>query len=297
MLLKNMSSIEYRHFEDEEDIGLQYAFWTEITRNLPYAWKPTRSPSQFYDSGSFDPRSRYFAFDGNILVGYMSFTGAGEFVSLGYPWVKSGYEHIRETLWDNVYEYAIGDHGGRFLAQRFREQWEQQIEWFLGRGFERQYSNPIYGLDLSEKHRSEVAGNLSYLTVRYPDVFDIGIFLDVVSKIKELSEEAIHNTRTYYETVQFDLVLSIDDHDSPVAYFGLPLREDTGFAEIVAQGLGLKDQSLFHFALDCIIEGLQGASASFLGIETESGSEIENWIQDYGFSRVSADVMLAKRID
>lgn len=47
------------------------------------------------------------AFEGERLVGYSSFTGLGDFVSLGYPWVLPGYEGgLRERLYEKVYIFA-----------------------------------------------------------------------------------------------------------------------------------------------------------------------------------------------
>jgi hypothetical protein len=59
----------------------------------------------------------------------MSFTGQGEFVSLGYPWVLPEYEgELQEELYDTVYGFAAGpEYGGRTFAQRFREPWTDQI--------------------------------------------------------------------------------------------------------------------------------------------------------------------------
>ena len=85
-------TVTLRNYRGPEDIHLQNAFWVQVTRDLPWCWKPTISPLLYAKGAQFDPRSRCFAFDGDRLVGYMSFTGQGEFVSLGYPWVLPGYE-------------------------------------------------------------------------------------------------------------------------------------------------------------------------------------------------------------
>jgi hypothetical protein len=107
-------------------LHLQNAFWVQVTRDLPWCWKPTTSPTLFARGTQFDPRSRCFAFDDDRLVGYMSFTGHGDFVSLGYPWVLPGYEgELQEKLYDAVYCFAAGpEHGGRTFAQRLRQQWK-----------------------------------------------------------------------------------------------------------------------------------------------------------------------------
>ncbi|MGM0827368.1 MAG: hypothetical protein ACQEWF_01355 [Bacillota bacterium] len=86
----------------------------------------------------------------------MSFTGRGDFVSLGYPWVLSGYEGIQDELFDRVYGFAISDqYGGKILALRFREQWENQILYFEAKGFEFTNESELIGRYLSSVESSE----------------------------------------------------------------------------------------------------------------------------------------------
>jgi hypothetical protein len=130
-------TVTFRNYRGAEDLHLQNAFWVQVTRDLPWSWKPTISPLLFAKGPQFDPRSRYFAFKGDRLIGYMSFTGQAEFISLGYPWVLPGYEgKLQEELYDAVYGFATSpDYGGRRFAQRFREQWIDQVSFFERHGF------------------------------------------------------------------------------------------------------------------------------------------------------------------
>jgi len=114
--------IRFRNYEGPEDIALQHTFWLAATRELPWCWKPTTSPAQYLAGRQFDPRSRCFAFEDDLLVGYMSFTGEGQLVSFGYPWVLAGYEgELQEGLYALVYGFAAGvEYGRKTFAQRFR---------------------------------------------------------------------------------------------------------------------------------------------------------------------------------
>jgi hypothetical protein len=138
-------TITYRFYEGEEDLQNQIEFWIMCTKLLPYAWKPTMSPNQFVVQEHFHPKSRCFAYEGDQLVGYMSFTGSEEFVSLGYPWVLPGYEgNIQEELYQRVYGFAISDEfGAKMFAQRFRSEWTAQIDYFESKGFEITRRSPL----------------------------------------------------------------------------------------------------------------------------------------------------------
>jgi hypothetical protein len=151
-------TITLRNYRGAEDIHLQSAFWMQATRGLPWCWKPTISPLLYSQGTQFDPRTRRFAFEGDRLVGYMSFTGQGDFVSLGYPWVLPGYEgEVQEELYDAVYGFAASpEYGGRTFAQRLRKQWTEQVSFFKRHGFVVERSDPIYALDLRTVTASQI---------------------------------------------------------------------------------------------------------------------------------------------
>lgn len=58
-------------------------------------------------------------------------------MSLGYPWVISGYEgKVQDELYNRIYDFAVSEtFGAKMFAQRFRSDWTQQIEYFLSKGF------------------------------------------------------------------------------------------------------------------------------------------------------------------
>lgn len=100
-------AISLRNDESPDDLRLQQAFWVQATRELSWCWKPTISHALYSKSPQFDASKSMLAFEGERLVGYSSFTGLGDFVSLGYPWVLPGYEGgLRERLYEKVYIFA-----------------------------------------------------------------------------------------------------------------------------------------------------------------------------------------------
>ena len=155
-------AVVLREYEGVKDLDLQYGLWTEGTRDLPWAWKPTRSPTIFASQRNFDARSRRYAFDDGQLVGYMSFTGGpGGLVSPGYPWVLAGYEgDLQEELFETVFGFARGEYGGTYFLLRFRRQWTDQIEFFEGKGFEAERTEPIYAARIRGKQEAKAPEEL-----------------------------------------------------------------------------------------------------------------------------------------
>jgi hypothetical protein len=107
----------------------------------------------------FDQRSRCFAFEDDRLVGYMSFTGQGKFVSPGYPWVLPGYEgSLQETLYERVYGFAASpEYSGTTFAQRSRQPWPAQVSFFERQGFTEVKSTPVYALDVRSARIPEIS--------------------------------------------------------------------------------------------------------------------------------------------
>jgi hypothetical protein len=45
-------AVTLRNYRGPEDIDLQNAFWMQATRELPWCWKPTISPSYIRERGA-----------------------------------------------------------------------------------------------------------------------------------------------------------------------------------------------------------------------------------------------------
>jgi hypothetical protein len=189
------------------------------------------------DSGSlvrqgaqFDPRSRCFAFEGDRLVGYMSFTGQGKFVSLGYPWVLPGYEvELQETLYERVYGFATSsEYGGTTFAQRFRQPWPAQISFFKRHGFTEQKRTPVYALDLG-------SGRIPEISIAFGVEIHQGFRWERFRNLASgHSEDELKMLELYFRSVGFDFSLTATSQSGRVAHLGFAVRPDTGFAELIA---------------------------------------------------------------
>ncbi|MHA2358103.1 MAG: hypothetical protein ACXABK_04990, partial [Candidatus Heimdallarchaeaceae archaeon] len=214
-------TLSYRTYQEENDLNLQYEFWINITRDMPWAWKPTISPKIFIEGKDFDPRTRVFAFIKKKLVGYMSFTGEGNFISLGYPWVLPGCEgEIQEELYDRVFGFASRDEdGGKFFAQRFREQWKSQILYFQKKGFSITSKQPVLGINLS-KAKTKIP-NDEYI-IELSNEFSIEDYIDVARRDeRSLNEEEELMVSQYYKSVDFDYCLTAKKDEVVTALLGV----------------------------------------------------------------------------
>lgn len=283
-----------RHFEKESDMELQYDFWKTVTANLPYAWKPTLSPRHFRKQKEFDSKTRCFAFDGEQLVGHMGFTGEGNFVSFGYPWVLEGYEGVlQEEMYERIYHYAIGpEHGGKVLAQRFRAQWTDQIAFFKRKGFEVTGRSPIYGRIVSTLSSPDQNG----FNVKIEPGFNIETFLSIAKLNTETTEQDLSFYRTYYASVDFDFAVACVIEDKIVAYFGVTIRQDTGYSEVVASIWSEGYSSAFQTGLTTILNELVHTGANIVGIYEAAAPKKEE-LSNLSFEKITDDVMMMKHVE
>ena len=303
-------AIRLRHYRGPEDLDLQNAFWVQITHDLPWCWKPTISPTLYSKGPQFDPRSRCFAFDGDRLVGYMSFTGHGDFVSLGYPWVLPGYEgELQQRLYDAVYGFAADpEYGGRTFGQRFRQQWTAQISFFERHGFAEQRNDPIYALDLRSASAPQALDSMTSLRRDLPKLeltasrYRVEIQREFEwERFRELA--AIHWAREqssllklYLQTVDFDFAVRAAEQGGLAAYLGFAICSDTRFAELIAVALNQAATDVVGPCLLAAVHELQSRNALFLGtkpIPAEGASEI---MMGMGFKKVSAELLMSKSV-
>ena len=286
-------TVVLRNYQGPGDLSLQHTFWLQATHDLPWCWKPTVSPELYSVSPQFNPRSRCFAFDDDLLVGYMSFTGQGGFVSLGYPWVLPGYEgELQESLYDEVHGFAASsEYGGKIFAQRFRRQWTTQISFFTRHGFTEHRSEPIYALDLRSGWKPHV-----------PTRFRIELLQ--VFKWEEFSELAeircpvgqLRMSEIYFRSVNFDFAVKATQQGRPTAYLGFTIRSDTGFAELIAVAVDEEAVSVLDPCLAAAVEELRFRSAFFLGTKTLPMSKASQNMMRMGFMKVSDELMFSKSI-
>lgn len=286
-------AVTLRNYQGPEDIDLQSSFWTQATRELPWCWKPTISPSLYSKGAQFDPRSRCFAFEGERLVGYMSFTGQGEFVSLGYPWVLPGYEgELQERLYGAVYGFAASsEYGGKRFAQRFRRQWSAQISFFKRHGFTGQKCSPIYALDIRSSAIPEAPSSYEIEVLPYLCWEEFRQLASSHSVQKELQTSEL-----YLQSVDFDFSVAATSRSRLVAYLGFTVRSDTRFAELIAVALDHAVPNLLAACLESAVGELRSRNALFLGTGLVPLEGAFETLVRMGFDKVSEELLLSRGI-
>jgi hypothetical protein len=286
-------SVSLRIYRGPEDLDLQNAFWVQATRDLPWCWKPTISPALYAQRARFDPRSRCFAFDDERLVGYMSFTGQGEFVSLGYPWVLPGYEgELQEILYDAVYAFAAGaEYGGKRFAQRLRGQWTNQIRFFERHGFEAQSIGPILAFDLRSAldPQSWVSGH-----VELREEFCWDDFYRLSAGRATPEQGAM--LKQYLETVDFDFAIKATHGGHTVGTIGVAIRPDTRFAEMIAVAIAPKAPDALISCLSAAVRHARSRKAEFLGTKPIAMDGSIDVLTYMGFQHVSNELLFSKNI-
>jgi hypothetical protein len=243
----------------------------------------------------------------------MSFTGQGDFVSLGYPWVLPGYEgELQQRLYDVVYGFAADpEYGGRTFAQRFRQQWAAQICLFERHGFAEQRSDPIYALDLRSTSAAQVSDTISFSGRDLPELalpagryraeirreFEWEQFRKLAAM--DLSEEQLSLFKLYFQTVDFDFAVQATEQGGQgglAAYLGFTLRSDTGFAKLIAVALNKAGTEVVGPCLAAAALELQSRNALFLGTKPIPAKGADEIIRAIGFKKVSAEVFVSKKI-
>jgi hypothetical protein len=286
-------TVTLRNFRGPEDIHLQNAFWMQATRELPWCWKPTIAPVLYSKGAQFDPRSRCFAFEGDRLVGYMSFTCQGEFVSLGYPWVLPGYEgELQERLYDAVYGFAVSpEYGGRTFAQRFRQPWPAQTSFFKRHGFTEQKSSQVYALDVRCARIPEISIPSE---IEIHPGFRWVQFRDLASS--DSAQEELETFELYFRSVDFDFSVTATAQSRLVGYLGFTIRSDTGFAELIAVALEQAVPGIFAPCLASAVDDLRSRGVRYLGTGPVPLAGSYEALMSMGFNQVSEQVLLSKSI-
>lgn len=223
----------------------------------------------------------------------MSFTGREEFVSLGYPWVLSGYEgRLQEELYDAVYGFAASpDYGGRRFAQRFREQWTVQVSFFKRHGFVVQRKDPIYVLDLRTITASQIRVTSQ---VECPAQFCWDDFQKLSAG--RLPAQQLSMWKQYLQTVDFDFSVRAERYDMTVAYLGIAIRPDTGFAEMIAIDLEPAAADVLTSCLAAAAAQSRSRRAKYLGTKAIPVNGADEVLAQAGFRQVSEELLLAKII-
>ena len=277
-------TITYRFYEGAKDLQRQIDFWINATNELPFAWKPTLSPNQFIEQQHFHPKSRCFAFDGDQIIGYMSFTGSSQFVSLGYPWVLSGYEgEVQDELYSRIYGFAVSEaFGAKMCAQRFRSDWTQQIEYFLSKGFTVTRRSTLLVSNLNKTFETQH-------NVQVNEGFDFDVWQTMVKKYEDTTAEQFAMMREYYGSVDFDFSIAFDGE----GYFGVTIRQGTGYAEILAVACHPTTHNFLNMVDNVMLE-CKKRDVKFISISA-AYVPLKDSLERLGFTEQTEDVMMMKK--
>jgi hypothetical protein len=233
----------------------------------------------------------------NELIGYMSFTGEGKFVSLGYPWVLPGYEgEVQERLWNQVYGFAVNEHGANTVLQRFRKEWNDQIQFFLDHGLRFQYETPIYILELNEFQQ-----NIDFnpaVEVEYDTDFNITEFVSLLREKIEFNKQAENNLRQYFAGVEFDLIVKVLEENRIICYSGITVRKDNHFSEVLAIAYDYERyEDMTNWLVDAVFPRLKQLRVDNIAYTSSENDPLLKGFLSAGFVKRSSDVYLGKSFD
>ncbi|MHA1978683.1 MAG: hypothetical protein ACW98I_17405 [Candidatus Hodarchaeales archaeon] len=287
--------ITYRNYQEVHDLELQREFWLEVTRKLPWAWKPNKSQQNYAKSLNFDPRTKIFAFEEKNMVGYMSCIKREGFIPFGYPWVRKGYEgEVREELYTRIFEFATGPLEGKSFLQRFREEWTDQIEFFLNKGFELAFSYPIYIRNLNtfqteptdSKYTSRIIPNLPS-----------DVLTTLASKDPRYEKENLTELHSFYTDIDFDLILVLYDNQKPISLVGVTSRVDTGYSELNLVVADHTYPNATKFALEQTLSELYSRQTKHVSVTLEEDDPLIETVKNYKFQSRSRSVFYKKELE
>ncbi len=287
--------ITYRNYQEEEDLELQKSFWLEITKDLPWAWKPNKSQKNFAQSSNFDPRTKLFAFDAGKLVGYMSCIKREKFIPFGYPWVKKKYEgEVREELYRRTFRFASGPLNGTSFLQRFREEWKTQIEFFLEKGFTFAFGYPIYIRSLKT---AEFDTSTSQFESKTVDTLPNNILFDLALKDVRFKKENLSELSSFYEDVDFDLITVLYDTNQPIAMSAVTSREDTAYSEMNLIVVDNDYTKATHDIIEVTLAKLQNLGRKYVSITLEEDDPIIETVETFNLTQRSKSVFYSKNLE
>jgi hypothetical protein len=223
----------------------------------------------------------------------MSFTGEGDFVSLGYPWALPGYEgELQDELYHRVYGFAASsEYGGKKFAQRFRRPWTRQIEFFLERGFTELRSHPIYTRPVIHQPPADSFGPYS---IEYTPEFRFETFAQLSSAT--LPPEHLRMFVRYLEVVDFDFALTATRRGELAAYFGFTIRRDTGFAELIASAVVPGETEAISPALSTAVHELSLCHVRVVATKAVAGDPDGRVLAELDFRKRTEEVFMFKEL-
>jgi hypothetical protein len=115
------------------DEAAQVAIYNASAAALP-GFKPANvdDVERRYRAGDWDPTARFYAVEGDEVVGYTVFNANGR---ISYPWCRSGAEAVQAPLLDTVLD-AMRERGLDEAWMAYRGDWHPVLAFFQSHSFE-----------------------------------------------------------------------------------------------------------------------------------------------------------------
>jgi hypothetical protein len=129
------------------DDGAQVSVYNEATAALP-KFKPATLDEvrRRTHSPEFDPTTRFFAEEDDVVVGYATFHPSGR---ISFPWCRDGFEYYAEPLLEAVLNALKARNINRAFAA-YRTEWTGPRDFFLRHGFKVAREMINYVMDFAE---------------------------------------------------------------------------------------------------------------------------------------------------
>lgn len=118
----------YQSGDEAAQVGIYNANGTNLAKFKPATLGEVQRRIRARD---FDPKSRFYAIEGNTVIGYATFNANGR---VSYPWSLPGKEACREPLFETV-RSAMKAQGFDKIFAAYRKDWPRVGEFFLQHGF------------------------------------------------------------------------------------------------------------------------------------------------------------------
>ncbi|MCL6442529.1 MAG: hypothetical protein K6T83_03560 [Alicyclobacillus sp.] len=131
------------------------------------------------------------------------------------------------------------------------------------------------------------------VAVHIVDSFSFDCFMDIAEQRPDFTEDDRNMLRDYYASVDFDFSVRMIT-ESSAAYFGVTVRKDTGFAEVIAGAMTSSSDEVFVPCMRAIAAKLRTFGVKHLGIYEFLAPSATSLVE-LGFRQRTNEVMLMKQ--
>lgn len=222
----------------------------------------------------------------------MSFIVAS-FIPLGYPWIKEDLndkKNIQEHMWNRMINILDENYPKKYFLQRFRSEWKKQIDFYLEKGFEISHEYPIFVCEIGNN-------NLEQHETGYNVIKDNGFNKENYSNVyksitNEIDEKQLNNELGFYDSLDFDFCLQLNDKNKPSSYIGTTIRQDIKYAEISMLKTNRENKNHVINSIKLLKGELKKLDVRYLSMTVEAESPIIEILESIGFKERSKSVFV-----